>query len=80
MGKLDPSKTSLADLLTKFGGEKVIGIMHAFLLLKPLIKEAIHSKEKQILIKSNTKAIDPNLHLHLEFSEKVDLQKRLSVL
>ena len=50
--KLDPEKCDLANLLQDFGSEKVIGFLHAFLLLRPVIKSALLTREKKILINS----------------------------
>lgn len=36
-------------MIEKFGSERVIGMVHSFLLLKPIIQEALEYEEQQIL-------------------------------
>ena len=39
----------LGDMLKEFGSEKLIGMLHAFVLLKPVIDKAIRQKEQSVL-------------------------------
>ena len=43
------SNTCSEALIKEHGSEKVIGMIHAFLLLKPLIQEALENEEKKII-------------------------------
>ena len=36
-------------MLKKFGSERLIGMLHAFVLLKPLLSKALRNKEDQIV-------------------------------
>ena len=46
-------------MLKEFGSEKLIGILHAFVLLRPVIDKAIRQREAQLLdITDLTKKFD----------------------
>ena len=36
-------------MLKEFGSERLIGMLHAFVLLKPVIRSALRTKEEQIV-------------------------------
>ena len=39
-------------MLKEFGSERMIGMLHAFLLLKPVIKDALKNKEVNLVMNS----------------------------
>jgi len=36
-------------MLKEFGSERLIGMLHSFVLLKPLLRRALRTKEEQIV-------------------------------
>ena len=36
-------------MLKEFGSERLIGMLHAFVLLKPVLSKALREKEEQVL-------------------------------
>ena len=36
-------------MLKEFGSERLIGMLHAFVLLKPVLSKALRDKEEQVL-------------------------------
>ena len=49
-------------MLKEFGSERLIGMLHAFVLLKPLLSKALRDKEEQI-------AKDTNFHIPMKFKK-----------
>ena len=45
----EDNEVDLNIMLKTFGSERLIGMLHAFVLLKPLLGKAVRSKEEQIV-------------------------------
>jgi len=49
MEQIDFKKDNLGTLLEKFQADRVIGMLHSFLILKPIVREAIEAEEKNVI-------------------------------
>ena len=61
-------QVDLGTMLKEFGGERLIGMLHAFVLLKPVVSKALRDKEEQIV-----KEADLNRFDHLKDGPKSTL-------
>ena len=68
--KIDPSE-DMNSLWTKLGNNKMLGILHAFVLLRPLIKKAIE-REEQVKVENEEGKIENESRLLNDMAMKVD--------
>ena len=58
-------------MLRDFGSERLIGMLHAFLLLKPVISRSLRKKEKALIVDS--KLIDDESPVQLNLNDQLNL-------
>ena len=50
-------------MLHEFGSERLIGMLHAYLLLKPVITKALRKKEEIMIVDAKLTETKPNLDM-----------------
>ena len=54
----DSEPVDLGQMLKEFGSERLIGMLHAFVLLKPLLSKALRDKEEAIVKEADLTRFD----------------------
>ena len=57
-GEKEGEEVDLNQMLKEFGSERLIGMLHAFVLLKPILSKALREKEEAIVKESDLKRFD----------------------